>query len=102
LEFVRINAGISVSVNDLVEHLRVSRRSLETRFKAVVGRTVYAEIMRMRLERVQTLLRETPMTVEVIAEICGFVSASHLGTVFRNHFGMTLTAFRRRSHGGAP
>jgi len=102
LEFVRINAGISVSVDALVEHLRVSRRSLETRFKAVMGRTVYAEIMRVRLERVQTLLRETPMTVELIAEICGFVSASHLGTVFRNHFGMTLTAFRRRAHGGAP
>ena len=100
LEFIRINAGIAVSVNDLVEHLRVSRRSLETRFKSVMGRTVYAEIMRVRLERVQTLLRETPMTIEAIAESCGFVSASHLGAVFRSHFDMTLSAFRRGTDTG--
>jgi LacI family transcriptional regulator len=100
LEFIRINAGIAVSVNDLIEHLRVSRRSLETRFKSVMGRTVYAEIMRVRLERVQTLLRETPMTIEAIAESCGFVSASHLGAVFRNHFDMTLSSFRRGTNAG--
>lgn len=97
VEFIRINAGISVTVDDLVQHLHVSRRSLETRFKAVIGRTVYAEITRVRLERVQTLLRETPMTVEAIADSCGFASASHLGTVFRQHFDMTLSAFRRQT-----
>lgn len=98
LEFIRINAGITVTVDDLVQDLHVSRRSLETRFKAVMGRTVYAEIMRVRLERVQTLLRETAMTVEAIADTCGFASASHLGTVFRQHFGGTLSAFRRQVH----
>ena len=97
LEFIRINAGITVKVDDLVRHLHASRRSLETRFKSVMGRTVYAEIMRVRLERVQTLLRETPMTIEAIADTCGFASASHLGTVFRNHFAMTLSAFRRQN-----
>lgn len=96
LEFIRINAGITVSVDDLVEHMRVSRRSLETRFKSVMGRTVYAEIMRVRLERVQTLLRETPMTIEAVADTCGFVSASHLGSVFRSHFDMTLSSFRKQ------
>lgn len=98
LEFIRINAGIAVSVDDLVEHLRVSRRSLETRFKSVMRRTVYAEIMRVRLERVQTLLREPTMTIEAIAETCGFVSASHLGAVFKNHFGTTLSVFRCQVH----
>lgn len=96
LEFIRINAGIGVTVNDLVHHLHVSRRSLETRFKGTLGRTVYAEIMRVRLERVQTLLRETSMTVEAISDTCGFASASHLGAVFRNHFDMTLSSYRRR------
>ena len=97
LEFIRINAGITVKVDDLVRHLHASRRSLETRFKAAMGRTVYAEIMRVRLERVQTLLRETPMTIEAIADTCGFASASHLGTVFRSHFGKTLSSFRRQT-----
>ena len=100
LEFIRINAGITVKVDDLVRHLHASRRSLETRFKAVMGRTVYSEIMRVRLERVQTLLRETPMSIEAVADTCGFASASHLGTVFRSHFGKTLSAFRRQAREG--
>jgi LacI family transcriptional regulator len=100
LEFIRINAGITVTVDDLVRHLHASRRSLETRFKAVMGRTVYSEIMRVRLERVQTLLRETPMSIEAIADTCGFASASHLGTVFRSHFDKTLSAFRRGTREG--
>ncbi len=97
IEFIRINAGITVTVDDLTRHLHVSRRSLETRFKAVMGRTVYAEIMRVRLQRVQTQLLTSSMTVEAIAETCGFGHASHLGTVFRQHFGMTMTAYRRQT-----
>ncbi len=100
IEFIRINAGIKVTVNDILHHLHISRRSLETRFKSVMGRTVYAEIVRMRLERVQTLLRETTMTIETIADTCGFTSTSHLGTVFRNHFDMTLSAYRRQTRKG--
>jgi LacI family transcriptional regulator len=96
-EFIRINAGITVTVDDLVKHLGTSRRSLETRFKSVMGRTVYAEIMRVRLERVQTLLRQSSMTVEAIADTCGFASASHLGTVFRSHFDTTLSSYRRQT-----
>ncbi len=102
LEFIRINAGITVTVNDLVRHLRISRRSLETRFKSVIGRTVYAEIMHVRLERVQMLLRETLMSIEEIADTCGFASASHLGTVFRNHFDITPSSYRRKTRNHVP
>jgi LacI family transcriptional regulator len=102
MEFIRINAGSSMTVDDLVRHLHVSRRSLETRFKTEMRHTVYAEIMRMRLERVQKLLRESPMKIEDISDTCGFASASHLGTVFRTHFGVTLSAFRRQTRKGWP
>ncbi|MDD4101592.1 MAG: XylR family transcriptional regulator [Kiritimatiellae bacterium] len=96
LEFIRINSDIAVKVEDLAQHLHVSRRSLETRFKSVTGRTVYSEIMRVRLDRVQTLLCETPLSIERIAETCGFNDASHLGKAFRQHFNMTLSAYRRK------
>ena len=100
LEFIRINAGIPLKVDELLLHLHASRRSLETRFKAVTGRTVYAEIMRVRLERVQTLLRETPLTIEEIAASCGFNDASHLGKMFRQHFNMNLSSYRRQTREG--
>ena len=101
VEFIRINAGLGVTVNDIVQHMHVSRRWLEKRFKVVMGRTVYAEIMRVRLERVQTLLRESTMPIETVATDCGFSSASHLGTLFRQHFSITPGAYRRHVRKGA-
>jgi LacI family transcriptional regulator len=101
-EFIRINAGTAVKVDDLVRHLHVSRRWLEKRFKAVMGRTVYAEIMHIRLERVQTLLRESAEPIDEIASACGFASASHLGTLFRQHFDTTPAAYRRRLRAETP
>lgn len=95
IEFIRINAGIVVTVEDLVQHLHVSRRWLEKRFKSVMGRTVYAEIQHNRLTRVQTLLRESSLPIDEIAADCGFASASHLGTLFRQHFDTTPAAYRR-------
>jgi len=101
VEFIRINAGIVVTVEDIVHHLHISRRWLEKRFKSVIGRTVYAEILHVRLERVQTLLRESTMTIESIADDCGFASASHLGTLFRQHFDTTPAAYRRKTRENA-
>ena len=96
IEFIRINADIVLTIDDIVRHLHVSRRWLEKRFKSV-GRTVHAEIMRVRLNRVQTLLRESTMTIDAIADDCGFTSASHLGTLFRRHFNTTPAVYRRQS-----
>lgn len=97
LEFIRVNTSSSMNVDDLLHHLGASRRLVEKRFKDVMDRTIYAEILRVRLERVQMMLRATTMTIEEIADTCGFASASHLGMVFRKHFGMTLSAYRRQT-----
>jgi len=96
IEFIRINADIVLTIEDIVRHLHVSRRWLEKRFKST-GRTVHAELMRVRLNRVQTLLRESAMTIDAIADDCGFTSASHLGGLFRKHFDTTPAVYRRQS-----
>ena len=101
LEFIRINASTTLAVEDLLRHLGASRRLVEKRFKAVTGRTVYAEIMRVRLERVQMMVRETPLTIEAIADTCGFASASHLSMVYKKHFDMTLSSYRRQTRESA-
>lgn len=98
IDVIRLNADATITVEDIVQHLRVSRRWLEKCFRSE-GRTVRAEIMLVRMNRVQTLLRETKLTVEAIAEDCGFTSTSHLGTVFRKHFGTTPAAYRRNVRG---
>ena len=51
-------------------------------------------VTHVRIEVARYLLRGTPDTLEVIAELVGLWDASHLTRVFRQHVGMTPGAFR--------
>ncbi len=95
LTYIRLNAMTRLHIPTLVSELHVSRRLLEKRFHNVTGRTIHAEITRMRLERARTLLIESSLGIETIAEECCFPSASHMGVVFKKHFGMTPSNYRR-------
>ena len=54
-----------------------------------------AEILRQRMARARTLLRETNLTLDAIAEQCGFCNASYLSNLFRRENGVTPRAWRR-------
>jgi len=74
----------------------VSRRTLETHFRAMTGTTIAEEVMRLRIEHAKRLLATTDDSQERIATACGFYNASHLGTVFRHRCGAPPSAFRAR------
>lgn len=95
LELIVSNADIRFGVADLAKRLGVSRRTLESHFKAATGRTVADTIAEFRVKRAKTLLQETAMTLEQIAETCGFCDASHLSNAFRRRCGKTASAYRR-------
>ena len=69
---------------------------MELHFRHVLKTTVRDEIMRARMERVKSLLRDASDSVESIAATCGFASASHLCSVFKRRTGVTPFTFRRK------
>lgn len=94
LDFIAMNISVPFGVPDVIAHLKISRRSLETRFKAVLGATVLDEILRLRLERVCTLLKETDLTISQVTRACGFLNQCCLGRLFLRRFGCTMGAYR--------
>jgi LacI family transcriptional regulator len=86
----RINAG-SVS-----EAAAMSRRTLERRFREVLGRSILDEVQRVRLVHAQQMLVETNQPVPRIAVQCGFRDAQHFWAVFRRHIGQSPSDYRRR------
>lgn len=83
-----------ITVEDLLQICRLSRRTLEKHFKAELGRTPADELRRVRLERAKQLLRDTDLTVEEISTRCGFLYANTLTRNLREQIGLTPTAFR--------
>jgi LacI family transcriptional regulator len=95
LRFIREHAKESIGVDDVTREAGISRRGLETRFQTVLGRSIHAEIQRVRLQIAKQFLIETNLSVERIAALTGFCSLSHLGTTFRHETGMTPARYRR-------
>ena len=88
------NVGRPFNVADLVANLGVSRRTLETRFRAATGRSLNDEITELRIRRAKTMLAKSALPQSAIAAACGFCDASHLNVIFRRHCGAPPSAFR--------
>lgn len=96
LRFIRENANEGVRVSDVVAQASNRPSTLERRFKKTLGRTIKAEITRVRLERAKLLLAETELNVSTIAARTGFAEAKYFCEVFRKHENLTATEYRRK------
>jgi LacI family transcriptional regulator len=94
LKFIYLEQGKGISVDDVVSHAAVSRRNLETRFRASIGRTILEEIQLVRLERAKRLLVETSYPVSRIADLAGFGSAGYFIQFFQKRVGKTPRKYR--------
>lgn len=97
MQFIKANVGRPIQVDDVLDYLSMSRRSLERRFRAAVGRSVAGEVRRAHLERAKQLLTNTTLSIEEVAQASGFTNMTLLGVVFRRYVGESPSAFRRRS-----
>ena len=96
LSFIHRNRAQDFTVDDVARAVGVSRRNLEVKFRKTVGRTILAEIQRIRLDHVKRMLRETDLSIPRIAEASGFNSASYLTQVFRKDLGVTPVNYRSK------
>jgi LacI family transcriptional regulator len=97
LRFIRDHAKQVLSVDQIAEELRVSRRTIERRFLHSVGRTILSEIIRCHLGRAKQLLAESDLPCYTIAVESGFGSLKSFTRSFKQNEGTTPQAFRIRS-----
>jgi LacI family transcriptional regulator len=95
LQYIRRHANSNIRVSDILKTLSLSRRSLEHRFKKLIGRTPHEEIQRVRLNSVKRLLSETELSISAIAERSGYEHGEYMTAVFRRVMGQTPTEYRR-------
>jgi len=84
----------ALSVDDVVAHCRVPRRSLERAFRCELEQTILHQILRMRVNYAQKLLETTSRPVTDIAAQSGFATLNHFFRVFHDRTGSTPRAFR--------
>jgi LacI family transcriptional regulator, galactose operon repressor len=96
LSFIHHNRSRNFTVNDIAANVGISRRNLEVKFRRSTGRTILAEVQRIRLNHAMRMLRETDLPIPQVAESSGYNSASYLTQVLRKEVGATPAKYRAR------
>lgn len=92
--FIQANAPHALTVDQVLDHVMISRRKLELGFKRNFGRTPQEEIWRVHVERAKQVLEQTSLKMERIAQISGFASAAHMSRTFRRQTGVPPRVWR--------
>ncbi|MEI6070456.1 MAG: XylR family transcriptional regulator [Verrucomicrobiae bacterium] len=89
-----------VGVSHIADHVLMCRRTLERRFKAVLGRTLKQEILRVKIEQAKMLLLQRNYPMKRICDLSGFTSLYDFSRAFRRETGSTPGQFRRLRNPG--
>ncbi len=95
MRFIREHACDGIGVDDVLDHLAVSRSVLQRLFRKQFDRTILDTITGVRIARVKQLLTETDLPLADIARRAGFSYMEYLSSTFRRQTGWTSSAFRR-------
>lgn len=95
--FIQEHAFADLQVDDVVEHVLISRSALQRRFRESLGRSVYGEIIRVRMKRACELLAETEMPIGMVAKKAGFRHQAYMGAVFQEKLGKTPGQYRKQA-----
>lgn len=87
-------ADSGISIERLADTLGVHRGSLHKKFTAETGVTPQEYLANLRLQKAVELLGESTLTVNEIAERCGFRSGNYFAKVFRRRLGKKPSEFR--------
>jgi LacI family transcriptional regulator len=96
LQFIREHATEGILASHVVNRVSKASSTLERRFKKARGRTIKAEIIRVKLNRARLLLTETDYPISTVAERAGFAQLKYFCEVFRKHCGVTATEYRQQ------
>ena len=93
---IRERACQGLSVDELVDSLKISRSIFYQRFHDALGRSPHYEILRIQLDRVKSLLTQTSLPLKEIAEMSGFSNPNYLNVAFKRELGMTPGEYREQ------
>ena len=95
LKYIDDNATKGITVDDVVRHMKVSRRLIYLRFAEQHGTSIRAAIEKRRLNEVKHLLQTTKLSTEAIAVRCGYANPNVLRNLFKRTFSVSMREYRR-------
>lgn len=97
LNYIAEFATQGIGIDEVAEHVGLSRSTLSRLFQKHLNRTPKEEIMRIRLDRAKYLLTYTEIPIKTIAMQSGYKTVGHFTSMFKQHTGRTPMVYRNES-----
>jgi transcriptional regulator GlxA family with amidase domain len=88
VSLMEANVEEPISLDELAQHVGVSRRQLERLFKKYLHCVPTRYYLEVRLRRARQLLLQSDLSIVEVGLTCGFVSAPHFSKCYRDTFGI--------------
>lgn len=85
----------SITVQDIADRLNLNRSYLHRLFKSITGMSIQDYLLDYRIRQACILLKETELSVRVIAHSVGYIDALYFSRLFHQKKNMTPSEYRR-------
>lgn len=96
VHFIRNHSNEVIQVGNVAEAAGLSRRTLEQRFRKILGHSVLEEIKYARVNQMTKMLTETNLSISQIAWSLGFPYTNNISRYFKQQKGITPLEYRRK------
>jgi len=94
VEAMEDNLAEPLPLNRLADRARVSERQLNRLFREKIGRSTMGYYRDLRLDKAQSLLRNSALSLTDIALATGFASSSHFSRAYSDKYGVAPSSVR--------
>lgn len=95
IQYVISNLETPLTVQEISEQVGVSANYLSGQFKSEMGNTLTEYIRVQRLESASKLLKYSSMEIQEICSCIGIHDSNYFAKIFREHYGMSPSEFRK-------
>jgi len=96
MEYIRQNYDHKLSLDDIAQHVYLSRSYLSSLFREEAGQTLFSYINQVRVEKSKLFLMDPSISLASVAAMCGFEDQSYFTKVFRKITSLSPKQYRDR------
>ena len=96
MRYIKQNSGKPLQVNEIANHVCISKRALQLKFHKTMGRSIHEEIIQSHFNTAKILLVETNLPIDEVAVRSGFHYTSNMRRAFKNIAGILPQKYRQQ------
>lgn len=94
MSYIEKNFSRKIRISDLANYIGIDRSYLSKCFQAQYGTSPQEYLMRLRMNRAESMLRSSQESITAIAMACGYPDALAFTKMFKKRFGESPTEYR--------